>query len=350
MTASRGALDAGSGADEHPTGSDGWSSAIARLEGRLGGQDLATWPAGWQAPEEGTVPRIGVAAASLATGGYRLQETEGASHGASSGSPRPADGTLAHRAEERFPAASTMKVYVLQVLLEAVAAGARGLEERRQLSETDGVSGSGVLKLLTPGTSLSLLDLATLMITVSDNTATNLLIDVLGIEAVRRSVTAHGWEDTYLRGKLQVAPVVAGSRSSPTMTSPRDLADYFSRLWAGELLPAELTEIAKGIYRRQQFTELGRSLDYDSYSAEIGVSPLLIASKSGSIRGVRNDAGVIEIVPDGEADASQQGDPEAYVVAIMTDGCPDRRFHADNLGAVIVGEVAALTLAELRGR
>lgn len=314
-----------------------WPSAIEHLEAKLAGAgQQRPWPATWEEQPESSAARIGVAAAKLGDqAGYRRNDvlsTEAHAGGQ----------ILSHREAELFPAASTMKVYVLQALLEAVDRGAHRLDDQLRLADGDAVSGSGVCKLLTPGTGLSLLDLATLMITVSDNTATNMLIDLLGIEAVAASVTDRGWGDTHLSGKLQQAPVVAGGKRSATMTSPRDLADYFTRLWLGELLPAELTVVAQSIYRRQQFTELGRSLDYDSYSAEIGISEMVIASKSGSIRGVRNDAGVFEF---GET----QGEAtEAYVVVVMTDGCPDRRFHADNLGTKVVGEVAALTLNELR--
>lgn len=351
-----------------------WLSQLARLEEKLGGGDSAQWPAAWGAPATGEPPRLGVAAADIAAGGFRRA---GSADPGTAIEDRKSDvaRVLSHRADELFPAASTIKVFVLQALMEAAARGELALDERRPLTGEDQVSGSGVLKLLAPGAELSLLDLATLMITVSDNSATNMLIDVVGVERIRQCVATNGWLDTHLRGKLQLGPVVAGNKSSPSHTSPRDLADYFSRLWSGELLPADLTETSKGIYRRQQYGELGRSLDYDSYSAEIGASEMSIASKSGSIRGVRNDAGVIEFLgrgspaePDGAGAvggpgrASGPAGPdgpdrpyvyedvrESYVVAVMSSGCPDRRFHPDNLGALIVGEAAALTLFALRG-
>ena len=325
-----------------------WQREIEDLEKTLSGvEQQLPWPVGWERQPPQSAARVGVAATRLdgSGSGFRRDAAK-----AGPGSARSM--TLEHRASERFPAASTMKVYVLQALLEAVQRGELDLEEPRSLAAGDAVTGSGVLKLLTPGISLSLHDLAALMITVSDNTATNMLIDVLGIEAISACVAAHGWSDTYLRDKLQQSKVIAGAKSSPSLTSPRDLADYFARLWLGELLPAELTVVAKSIYRQQQFSELGRSLDYDGYSAEIGISDMVIASKSGSIRGVRNDAGVFEI-------SSQQGateEPaagggrasEEYVIVVMTDGCPDRRFHPDNLGARVVGEAAAITLTALR--
>lgn len=242
---------------------------------------------------------------------------------------------LAYREDEPFPSASTIKVFILQALLEEVAAGRVRLEDERRVHASDMVTGSGVLKALTPGRAYPLVDLATLMIAISDNTATNVLIDLLGIERVRATIARHGWSCTQAMGKLQLGAVQAGRKPSPSTTSAADLADYFTRLWLGDLLPPELTDVAKSIYRKQQFGELGRSLDYDGYSAEIGVSDLRIASKSGSIRGVRNDAGVFEHAP---FDASAP----VVVMAVMTRGCPDERFHPDNLGAKVLGEAAAL--------
>ncbi len=240
-------------------------------------------------------------------------------------------GAMAFRADEQFTAASTIKCFVLQELLERVAGGELALEEERTVRAADLVTGSGVIKCLTPGRSYTLLDLATLMIVVSDNTATNVLIELLSVEAINAMVQRQGWHGTRLSGKLQVS-APAGTKRMPSVTTPLDLADYFARLWLGELLPPAPTEVARRIYRQQQYGELGRGIDYDSYSAEIGVAPWRIASKSGSVRGVRNDAGVFE--------PQQGGTP--HVIAVMTSGCPDERFHQENLGARIVGEAARL--------
>lgn len=307
---------------------------IAVLEERLGGSEQPRpWPSGWREGSDPVPPpRIGVVA-------YRLGTASVPRDSAAVERLSPV-GAFAHRSDETFPAASTMKVYVLQALLEAVVAGDKDLGDSRELTASDQVTGSGVLKLMSVGARLTLLDLATVMICVSDNSATNMLIDELSIERIRTSVESNGWTDTSLSGKLQQAPVVGGTKRSPTVTSPRDLADYFGRLWSGDLLPPELTEVAIRIYRRQQFGELGRTIGYDQYSAEIGVSDLVIASKSGSIRGVRNDAGVIERTT---ADGTDR-----TVRAVMTDGCADLRFHAENLGARVVGDVSAAVLEHLR--
>lgn len=231
--------------------------------------------------------------------------------------------TVRYREMERFPAASTIKVFVLQTLLEHVYRGEATLYEEIPLDPDDQVTGSGVLKVLTPGRLYTLRDLATLMIIVSDNSATNLLIERLGINAVHRTCRHRGWMDTHLAGKMQKGLTHA------SFTSPRDLGDHFARLWRGDLLPEDVTTVAQGIYRRQQLTgTLGADIGYDAYSAETGSSPLVIASKSGAIRGVRNEAGVVE-APWGR-----------YALAIMTKGCSDLRYHPSNLGTRTVARLS----------
>jgi beta-lactamase class A len=224
-----------------------------------------------------------------------------------------------------FPAASTIKLFILAALLDEVAAGRQQLEGEVRLMPGDKVAGSGVLKNL-QGDSWLVRDLAMLMIIVSDNTATNLLIDLLGVELIRDYCARHGWADTSLVGRLMVA-----NRKVSSTTSPRDLADCMSRLWSGELLPAGQTRVAREILLAQQYTDqLGREVAFDGYSSETGEDDLLIASKSGSIRGVRNDVGVIS-----------RGE-HAYVVGVMTKDCPDLRFHADNAGSRAIMKVNRL--------
>lgn len=261
----------------------------------------------------------------------RLEERLGGTLGVAA-APLGVDGlSVALHEHETFPSASTIKVFVLQALLERVASGELALDLERRLKASDQVTGSGVLKALTAGSSYTLQDLATLMIVVSDNSATNMLIDVLGVDHINGVAQAHGWADTWLAGPLQKRTASGGEATSLSRTSPADLSDYFQRLWAGELLPAALGQVAQAIYQHQQLTQqLGRYLPFDAYATETGASDLSIASKSGSLRGVRNDAGVI--VRGGSG----------YVLAIMTKDCPDRRFHPDNLGSMVVSEVSKL--------
>lgn len=248
------------------------------------------------------------------------------------------DGAVSYRADRSFQAASTIKVYILLALLEAVDEGRIELDQELVLRPDDQVTGSGILKSMTPGRGFTLRDVALLMIIVSDNTATNMLIERLGLETINASIAAHGWKATRLAGLLQRSGGPAGNKTSSSATSPHDLADHFRRLWRGELLSHAATAVARDIYLKQEYTAtLGRYLPYDADDLEEGVSSLSIASKSGSVRGVRNDAGVIH------------NDHGAYALAVMTADCPDLRFHADNLGNLAISEVSKVLFRHFGG-
>jgi beta-lactamase class A len=110
--------------------------------------------------------------------------------------------TLTLNEHEPFPAASIIKLPILWAFFEQVEAGQVTADERITLSAADQVGGSGVLYTLAPGLNLTLLDLATLMITVSDNTATNILIDRLGLDAIGRTIANLGLTNTQLQRKM----------------------------------------------------------------------------------------------------------------------------------------------------
>lgn len=248
------------------------------------------------------------------------------------------DGAVSYRADESFQAASTIKVYILLALLEAVDEGRIDLGEELVLRSDDQVTGSGILKSMTPDRAFTLRDVALLMIIVSDNTATNMLIERLGIETINDSIAAHGWRATRLAGLLQRSGGPAGNKTSSSTTSPHDLADHFKRLWRCELLSHASTQTARGIYLKQEYTAtLGRYLPYDADDLEEGVSTLAIASKSGSVRGVRNDAGIV------------LGDHGAYAIAVMSADCPDQRFHVDNLGNLAISQVSRVLFRHFGG-
>ncbi|MCA1789811.1 MAG: class A beta-lactamase-related serine hydrolase [Thioalkalivibrio sp.] len=230
---------------------------------------------------------------------------------------------VSYRANDVASAASTIKVYLLGALLDDVAQGRITLDHEVVLEKADQVTGSGVLKALGPGRSYTMLDLATLMIIVSDNTATNLIMTAVGLDRFRAWIARYGWSDTTAAGKLQVP-----RDGPPSTTSARDLHDVMRRLWSGELLPESETAVARRILEaQQQTTALGRDLDFDPYSTESGESDLVIASKGGAIRGVRNEVAVI------------QQDGNAFVIAVTTRDCPDARFHVDNAGLRAVSTV-----------
>lgn len=224
---------------------------------------------------------------------------------------------VAVSADRSFPAASTIKVPLLVQALEEAQAGRLDLGARVCLQAEDRVPGSGVLHELDPGLALSWRDVLTLMVVVSDNTATNLLLDRLGLGAVNAWLLERGLSGTRWVGPLQQPPErqnAAQRRGERNRTTPRDQVRLLGQLARGELLDAPHTELALSILARQQFRDLlGRHVPRDA----VGVPLYRVASKSGELRGVHHDVGLLLT-------------PRPLVVALLSEGGTDLREHPDN--------------------
>lgn len=128
-----------------------------------------------------------------------------------------------------FPTASTIKVPLLLTLYLQAERGRLRLDERVPMKATDRTAGSGVLQFLGEGSSLlSLSDLATLMILVSDNTATNILIDRVGLDSVSAFTRSIGLPHIMLRRRMiRPADMVRGAENVAT---PREAAQLMAKV------------------------------------------------------------------------------------------------------------------------
>jgi len=231
-------------------------------------------------------------------------------------------------AQNVFPAASAIKLPILYEVYRQAGEERFRLTDTRTVEAADVVPGSGVLKDLTPPVSLPVRDLAMLMIVVSDNTAANLMIDLVGIDAINRSMQALGLTATVMEYKFFHAPPSSrGARSTPA-----DLGCLMTQIADHKVLTPGACEEMLGILRRQHYTDYvtRRIPEYDGF-LETGTEPVItVASKSGSIRGTRNDVALVE------------GRDCRYVIAMMSRDCKDRRFYVDNEAAVLLADVSAL--------
>ena len=245
------------------------------------------------------------------------------------------DGNFTYNEEVSFPTASVIKVPILVEALKQVQDGRKYLQKEYELKEKEKVGGSGILKEMSSGTKLNLLDLLTLMIVISDNTATNKVIDIVGVDSVNESMSKLGLQNIYLSGKLmqnekekkdKEEKSTSGEYSKAT---PEDLLQLLVMLYKGEILNTDETKRAIDIMENQHFVTnmIGRYLPYDPEDTP-EKSVLRIASKSGAIRGVRNDIGFIWYKD------------LTYAVAMMTKNCEDTRFYPDNEGALTVAKVS----------
>lgn len=194
-------------------------------------------------------------------------------------------------ADRVVPSASTIKVPVLVAVLRAVQDGRLGLEETVPLPPPAArVGGSGPLELLPSLASLPVHELLLLMICLSDNDATNVLLDrldaVAGPGAVAGVLAGVPTRATHLRRRLMDAE--AAARGLQNETTAADLADLLATLRRGRLLDADRTGVALEVLGRQQFRE-----GLPAYLPE----SVPVASKTGEIFGVRADAALLEPEP-----------------------------------------------------
>jgi beta-lactamase class A len=229
-------------------------------------------------------------------------------------------------AEEIFPTASCIKVPVLVELFFQAREGTININEDVALQEEDQVPGTGVLKDLTPGIRLSLRDLATLAITVSDNTAANMLIDHLGQENINARMSAWGFGDIWLGTHFVF------EHPELNVGSPESFLKLLLGLARRTLMPAEDCDQVLEIMKRQQHVDyIPRYLPYHRFGAEFALdSQLEIVNKVGMISGVTNDMAVVTH-PDFQ-----------YVLVIFTKDCRDQRLSPDSEAALLVAESSRL--------
>jgi len=194
---------------------------------------------------------------------------------------RSADGEtlLEHDAEAAFPAASVIKVPLVMALYADAADGNIDLGE--QIPIGDRVDGSGVLRDMRDLATLSLRDHAALMIGLSDNTATNRVIERLGVDRVDARMKEWGIAPTALRRRMY--DFEAAKRGLENMATARDLVALLARLVAGECRDRATSEAVLALMERCQDDEKLRRF----------LAPhAKVPSKSGTLDASRNDVAV----------------------------------------------------------
>ena len=202
-----------------------------------------------------------------------------------------------------FESASVIKLWIMSCAFEMARDGRIDLDSMIMLREEDMVpeagvpdyqrdalSGkltedmfpeSGVLNYLHPGVELTIRDLVRLMILISDNTATNIMIDILGKDTINEHIRNLGAVRTHLARKLfDTSPEVLGKEN---MFSLSEAADLYRAMYKGELVSPEASRKMLAILQNQQNT----------YKIPFYLRHVPIAHKTGEDTGIENDCGIV---------------------------------------------------------
>lgn len=179
-------------------------------------------------------------------------------------------------------AASVIKLPVMVSLFEHFASGKVDPLDKLPVMPADKLPSCGVLTYLGEGLQMSLLDLCTLMIIVSDNTATNMLIRHLGIPAINQSIEGVGLRTTALNRLLFDAEQAA--KGVENYITAREIGLLLKRLYHGQVVSPKASEQMLNILKNQRLNAK--------------IPPLLppktvVAHKTGEDSGITHDVGIV---------------------------------------------------------
>lgn len=228
-------------------------------------------------------------------------------------------------ADEVMPTASLIKVAVLIELYQQAQEGKVKLTERVTLRKADKVPGSGVLTdHFSEGADFSLRDAARLMMTFSDNTATNLVLERTGIKPVNESMKEWGFPETRINAK-----VFRGSTTSVDRDRTRryGLGSTTAREMASLMEQLQMSDRLRPVYKLAVLNHLAKNDDKYKFKSLLPES-VVVMHKDGSLDDTRTDAGLIH-TPGG-----------IVAVCVLTNKNKDHRWKPDNAGNVLCARVA----------
>ncbi|MBL8230773.1 MAG: serine hydrolase [Bryobacterales bacterium] len=249
--------------------------------------------------------------------------------------------TYGVREDERVRTASTIKLPVMVAVFGEVLAGRARWNEEIVLRTDDKVSGSGILKEFSDGVRIPLRDLVHLMIVVSDNTATNLVLDRITAQTVNEYMDRYGFAKTRSMRKVlgdrnQLKPNPSGHSEAGQIednkrfgigsSTAREMVTLLEKLENGQIVSPSASKEMIAILKRQQYT--------DGIGRKLGDTP--VASKSGALDALRSDVGIV-YTPKGR-----------IAIAVTVDGMKQVDYSPDNAGLLFISQLTPLLLQYLQ--
>lgn len=196
---------------------------------------------------------------------------------------------FSHRGDERFISASTIKIPIMIEIFRQVDRGNLALDDRFTLTKEDICPGSGVMLQLHPGIEFTLRDIVYLMMSISDNTATNMLIDLAGMEHVNEAIASLGMSNSALGRKMRGVPAKDGAPEN--WATANDFRTCINAILTGTAASRESCDGMIEMLTLQQNTRrIGRyfpegTLPWGSKTGTVGT----VSHDAGFVRGTRGD-------------------------------------------------------------
>jgi beta-lactamase class A len=238
------------------------------------------------------------------------------------------------RADAPVPTASTIKLPIMVELFVEAEEGKLDWNQKLALTDQDKVSGSGVLTEFSGGDAFPIRDLMHLMIVVSDNTATNLILDRIGGNAVNQRMAQLGLKQTAVMRKImQTKPEgltdegrkPGNDRWGFGRSCPRDMVVIMERLYRGELVSKPASEEMISVLKRQQ----------DHQGVGRDMKDAVIASKSGALDHLRSEVAIV-YSPHGPV-----------AMSITVNNIPKVDYGVDNAGNLLISTLSQILVEEL---
>ena len=233
--------------------------------------------------------------------------------------------------DQRVPTASTIKIAVMIEAFARVAEGRAKWTDELVLTKAARYGGSGVLQELSDGLRLTLRDCVNLMMVVSDNTATNLVLDYLSTDAVNARMNSLGFKDTRIMrrvgggGESKEGKIADNKRFGLGATTPYEMVQILEKLNRGEIVSAAVSKEMLNLMKREQVRyAIGRT-----------TPDVPMASKYGALDHLRSCLAIVY---------SKRG---KIAMAITVDDIPQVNWSVDNPGYLLMSRLSGILLTGL---
>jgi len=269
---------------------------------------------------------------------HRIRAAIAGFHGATSLYAKNLDSGVTYgiRENEKVRTASTIKLAIMATVFDSIAKGHGKWTDKLTLHDSDKVGGTGIIREFDDGTRLSIRDLVHVMIVLSDNTATNLLLDKFPAETVNTFMDSLGLPNTrsmrkvLIDGKPPSGFSAAGrleenKRFGLGSTTPHEMGMLIEKMERGELVSPTASREMIAILKRQQWR--------NGIARRTGDLP--VANKTGSLNLMRSDVGIVY---------SHGG---RIVIAVTVDDLPKVDYSVDNAGDIFIADLTGMLLEGL---